>query len=206
MIKTLAKQIGQYKTASIMTPLMTALEVVMDVMIPYITASLIDKGINAGNIQQVYYYGALMLGMAFLSLLFGILAGRFSSYASSGFAANLRSAMYKNIQRFAFSDIDKYSNSAHHRPRAFPPAALHRDVSGHRPPPLAHLHRGDGGAGLLALEHHLARCQTLRASVREIRRPERERSGERGGHSGGEGFRAREIREREVCPCRRGAL
>jgi ATP-binding cassette subfamily B protein len=111
MIKTLAKQIGQYKTASIMTPLMTALEVVMDVMIPYITASLIDKGINAGNIQQVYYYGALMLGMAFLSLLFGILAGRFSSYASSGFAANLRSAMYKNIQRFAFSDIDKYSTS-----------------------------------------------------------------------------------------------
>ena len=111
MIKTLAKQIGQYKTASIMTPLMTALEVVMDVMIPYITASLIDKGINAGNIQQVYYYGALMLGMAFLSLLFGILAGRFSSYASSGFAANLRSAMYRNIQRFAFSDIDKYSTS-----------------------------------------------------------------------------------------------
>ena len=111
MIKTLAKQIGQYKTASIMTPLMTALEVVMDVMIPYITASLIDKGINAGDIQQVYYYGALMLGMAFLSLLFGILAGRFSSYASSGFAANLRSAMYKNIQRFAFSDIDKYSTS-----------------------------------------------------------------------------------------------
>ena len=111
MIKTLAKQIGQYKTASIMTPVMTALEVVMDVMIPYITASLIDKGINAGNIQQVYYYGTLMVGMAFLSLLFGILAGRFSSYASSGFAANLRSAMYRSIQRFAFSDIDKYSTS-----------------------------------------------------------------------------------------------
>lgn len=83
----------------------------MDVLIPYVTASLIDKGINAGDIQNVYYYGAIMLGMAFLSLAFGILAGRFSAYASTGFAANLRSAMYRNIQRFAFSDIDKYTTS-----------------------------------------------------------------------------------------------
>ena len=83
----------------------------MDVLIPYITASLIDKGINAGDLQQVYFYGGVMIGMAFLSLGFGILAGRFSAYASTGFAANLRSAMYRNIQRFAFSDIDKYSTS-----------------------------------------------------------------------------------------------
>lgn len=83
----------------------------MDVLIPYVTASLIDKGINAGDIQNVYYYGAIMLGMAFLSLAFGILAGRSSAYASTGFAANLRSAMYRNIQRFAFSDIDKYTTS-----------------------------------------------------------------------------------------------
>ena len=83
----------------------------MDVLIPYVTASLIDKGINAGDMQQVYYYGAVMVGMAFLSLAFGIMAGRASAYASTGFAANLRSAMYRNIQRFAFSDIDKYSTS-----------------------------------------------------------------------------------------------
>ncbi len=83
----------------------------MDVLIPYVTASLIDKGINAGDIENVYFYGAIMLGLAFLSLAFGILAGRFSAYASTGFAANLRSAMYRNIQRFAFSDIDKYSTS-----------------------------------------------------------------------------------------------
>lgn len=83
----------------------------MDVLIPYVTASLIDKGLNAGNMENVCLYGAIMLGMAFLSLTFGILAGRSVAYASSGFAANLRKAMYRNIQRFAFSDIDKYSTS-----------------------------------------------------------------------------------------------
>ena len=109
MIKTLTKQIGQYRTASVMTPVWTALEVVMDVLIPYVTASLIDRGINAGSMENVYLYGAVMIGMAFLSLAFGIMAGRTVAYASSGFAANLRKAMYRNIQRFAFSDIDKYS-------------------------------------------------------------------------------------------------
>ena len=87
------------------------MEVVMDVLIPYVTASLIDKGLNAGNMENVCLYGAIMLGMAFLSLAFGILAGRSVAYASSGFAANLRKAMYRNIQRFAFSDIDKCSTS-----------------------------------------------------------------------------------------------
>ena len=111
MIRTLYHQIKEYKTASILTPVWTALEVVMDVLIPYVTASLIDRGINAGNMQNVYLYGAVMLAMAFLSLAFGILAGRSVAYASSGFAANLRRAMYRNIQRFAFSDIDKYSTS-----------------------------------------------------------------------------------------------
>ena len=111
MIKTLYQQIRQYRTASLLTPAFTAMEVVMDVLIPYVTASLIDKGINAGDMENVYLYGAIMIGLAFLSLAFGILAGRFSAFASTGFAANLRSAMYRNIQRFAFSDIDKYSTS-----------------------------------------------------------------------------------------------
>lgn len=109
MLKTLTGQIREYRNASILTPIWTAMEVVMDVLIPYVTASLIDKGINAGNMENVWFYGAVMLGMAFLSLAFGILAGRSVAYASSGFAANLRRAMYRNIQRFAFSDIDKYS-------------------------------------------------------------------------------------------------
>lgn len=111
MYNTLVRQIRQYRVSSMLTPFFTALEVVMDVLIPYVTASLIDKGINVGDMQQVYYYGAIMIGMAFLSLGFGILAGRCSAYASTGFAANLRSAMYRNIQTFAFSDIDKYSTS-----------------------------------------------------------------------------------------------
>lgn len=111
MIKTLYNQIGQYWRASLLTPVWTAAEVVMDVLIPYVTASLIDKGIMTGDITQVYYYGLLMIGMAFLSLGFGILAGRSVAYAATGFAANLRSAMYRNIQRFAFSNIDKFSTS-----------------------------------------------------------------------------------------------
>ena len=111
MLRTLTKQIKEYRTASILTPVWTAMEVVMDVLIPYVTASLIDKGLSAGNMENVCLYGAIMLGMAFLSLAFGILAGRSVAYASSGFAANLRKAMYRNIQRFAFSDIDKYSTS-----------------------------------------------------------------------------------------------
>ena len=110
-LKTLYRQIRQYRTASVLTPVFTSLEVMTDVLIPYVTAMLIDRGINAGDMQQVYYYGAMMLGIALLSMVFGILSGRSSAYASSGFAANLRSAMYRNIQKFAFSDIDKYATS-----------------------------------------------------------------------------------------------
>lgn len=111
MLKTLLNQVGRYKTASLLTPVFISLEVVMDVLIPYATAMLIDRGINVGNMHNVYLYGVIMIGMAMLSLAFGILAGRFSAYASSGFASNLRRAMYRNIQQFAFSDIDKYSTS-----------------------------------------------------------------------------------------------
>ena len=111
MLKTLVRQIGNYRNASILTPVWTALEVVLDVLIPYVTALLIDKGLNAADMEGVYFYGAVMLVMAFLSLAFGILAGRSVAFAASGFAANLRRAMYRNIQRFAFSDIDKYSTA-----------------------------------------------------------------------------------------------
>ena len=83
----------------------------MDVLIPYVTALLIDRGISAGNMENVYRYGALMIGLACVSLLLGIMAGRCSAYASTGFASNLRRAMYRNVQTFAFSDIDKFSTS-----------------------------------------------------------------------------------------------
>ena len=110
MIKKLIQQVRQFRTAAFLTPLFTALEVVMGVLIPYVTSWIIDRGIMAGDLKQVYLYGGLMLVMAFFSMLFGILAGRFSAYASSGFASNLRSAMFRNIQTFSFSNIDKYSS------------------------------------------------------------------------------------------------
>lgn len=111
MLKTLLKQVKQYKTASLLTPVFIMLEVVLDVLIPFVTAKLIDYGISAGHMPSVYKYGAIMLVMAFMSMIAAIMAGKYASYASSGFACNLRDAMYNNIQRFAFSDIDKYSTS-----------------------------------------------------------------------------------------------
>ena len=111
MFKTLYRQIGTYWKSSLLTPVLTAAEVVTDVLIPYVTAHLIDRGIVAGDMEQVYRYGAMMMGLALLSLLFGILAARQSARAATGFAANLRSAMYRNIQTFAFSNIDKFSTA-----------------------------------------------------------------------------------------------
>jgi len=111
MFKTLLKQVKQYKTAALLTPLWTTLEVIMGVLIPYVTASIIDKGIGAGSLPDVFKYGGEMIGIAILSLIFGILAGRFAAYSSTGVAANLRLAMYENIQRFSFSDIDKFSTA-----------------------------------------------------------------------------------------------
>ena len=111
MLKTVLKEIRQYKVPALLTPVWTAAEVVLWIFIPYVTASIIDKGINAGDLGAVVRYGGIMLGLAALSLLFGFLAGRFAAYSSTGLAANLRLAMYRNIQRFSFSDIDKFSTA-----------------------------------------------------------------------------------------------
>ena len=111
MIKTLLAQVKQYKSASLLAPVFTAGEVLMEVLIPFVTASIIDKGIEAGNIHQVYWYGGIMLVMAFLSLAFGVLAGRCAAKASSGLACNLREGIYEKVQTFAFSNIDKYSTA-----------------------------------------------------------------------------------------------
>ena len=111
MIKTILGQVGQYKKSSLLSPLFAALEVVMEVLIPYITAQLIDKGIEGGDIGKVYLYGACMIVMAMFSLTFGVLAGKYAANASSGLACNLRESMYENIQRFSFANIDKYSTA-----------------------------------------------------------------------------------------------
>ncbi len=111
MIKTLMGQIKQYKRSTILTPIFSALEVVMEVIIPFVTAMIIDKGINKQDMKAVALYGVLMLVLAFFSLTFGFLAGKYAADASSGFACNLRDSMYENIQRFSFSNIDKYSTA-----------------------------------------------------------------------------------------------
>lgn len=111
MIRTIAEQIKQYKKPSLLAPLFSMLEVVMEVLIPYVIAAIVDKGIATGNMKAVYTYGAVMLMLAMFSLLFGILAGKYAAAASTGLACNLRDSMYENIQRFSFSNIDKFSTA-----------------------------------------------------------------------------------------------
>lgn len=111
MLKTLAKEIRQYKKATILAPVFTGLEVLMEILIPFVTASIIDQGIEAGNMQKVYLYGGIMLVFAVISLFCGVMAGRYAASASSGYACNLRDAMYANIQKYSFSNIDKYSTA-----------------------------------------------------------------------------------------------
>lgn len=111
MIKTLAKCMGKYKKESIITPIFTAVEVFLEILIPFITASIIDKGIQAGDMRKVGIYGGIMLIIAFLSLFCGIQAGKYGAAASTGFACNLREKMYENIQTFSFSNIDKFSTA-----------------------------------------------------------------------------------------------
>ena len=111
MIRTLAKYIGKYKRASALTPCCMVLEVLMEVMIPFVTAAIIDKGIEAGDMQKILLYGGLMIVLALFSLCFGVLGGKYGAEASAGFACNLREAMYENIQTFSFSNIDKFSTA-----------------------------------------------------------------------------------------------
>lgn len=110
-MRTILKQLGQYKRDSILTPVFTGLEVVMEVLIPFITALIIDKGLQAGDMGAVYRYGILMVVMALCSLTFGALAGKYAASASAGFACNLRESMYERIQSFSFSNIDKFSTA-----------------------------------------------------------------------------------------------
>ena len=111
MIKKLVSHLGEYKAASIKTPLFAALEAIMDVLLPTIMAFIIDQGIEKGDMNAVVKYGLLTFLVAAIALLLGVLAGRFAATASTGFAGNLRDAMYENIQHFSFSNIDKYSTA-----------------------------------------------------------------------------------------------
>ena len=111
MLKTLASYIKEFKWPSIATPLMMVLEVLMEILIPTMMASLIDNGVNQGNFTHVTTTGILMVVMAMLSLFFGVMGGRLAAKASTGFARNLRRGMFENIQTFSFANIDKFSTA-----------------------------------------------------------------------------------------------
>ena len=111
MIKKLVSHLGEYKRAAILTPIFSALEAIMDVLLPTIMAVIIDQGIEKGDMNAVVKYGLLTFLVAAIALLLGVLAGRFAATASTGFAGNLRDAMYENIQHYSFSNIDKFSTA-----------------------------------------------------------------------------------------------
>lgn len=108
-MKKVLQQLKQYKRDALSCVGLTALEVVMEILLPFVTARIIDEGLEMGSMPAVYRYGALMVVMAFLSLIFGALAGKFAASASSGLSANLREEIYDTIQTFSFSNIDKFS-------------------------------------------------------------------------------------------------
>ena len=111
MIKKLVSHLGEYKRAAVLTPLFAALEAVMDVLLPTIMAFIIDLGIEKGDMHAIVKYGLLTFLVAAVALLLGVLAGKYAAEASTGFAGNLRDAMYENIQHYSFSNIDKFSTA-----------------------------------------------------------------------------------------------
>lgn len=111
MIKKIAGYVGEYKKAAILSPVFIILEVIADIIIPYLMANMIDIGVGMGDMEYVYKSGLIMVGVSMLALIFGVLSGRYAARASSGFAGNLRKGIYYNIQEFSFANMDKYSTS-----------------------------------------------------------------------------------------------
>ncbi|MGN0333793.1 MAG: ABC transporter transmembrane domain-containing protein, partial [Lachnospiraceae bacterium] len=111
MLKRLLCEVKEYKKASIVTPLFMILEVLMEMVIPFLMASIIDDGVNAGDMQHIYKVGGVMIVVAFIGLFGGMMGGRFGAKASTGFAKNLREAMFNHIQTFSFENIDKFSTA-----------------------------------------------------------------------------------------------
>ena len=111
MIKTLARQIKEYKRASLVTPIFMILEVAMEMVIPLLMASIIDDGVQAGDMKHIFVIGCYMVLAAIVGLFAGVMGGKYGAKASTGFARNLREAMYENIQTFSFSNIDKFSTA-----------------------------------------------------------------------------------------------
>ena len=111
MLKKLLAYVGEYKKVSLLSPLFIAVEVMMEILIPFLMASIIDDGLNKGNMKHIYFIGLLTLLIAMLSLSTGFAAGRCAAKASSGFAKNIRKAVFYKIQNFSFTNIDKFSTA-----------------------------------------------------------------------------------------------
>lgn len=112
MLKALSGYIGQYKKDTILAPVFTVLEVIMEILIPFVTAKIIDEGIQAQNMNNIIFYGVIMVILAFVSLFCGYMSGKYAASATTGLACNLREGMYGKIQTFAFSNIDKFSTAS----------------------------------------------------------------------------------------------
>ncbi len=112
MIKKLFAYAGEYKKFALLTPLLVAGEVILEILIPLIMADLIDKGVDAGNMQLIIKYGVMLVAFAMVALAFGVLSGRTAALGSTGFAKNLRKAMFEHVQDYSFANIDKFSTAS----------------------------------------------------------------------------------------------
>jgi ATP-binding cassette subfamily B protein len=174
IIRKLLGQLGQYKLAAILAPIFTLAAVGLEVLIPYVMALLIDRGISVGDMGQVFQWGAIMLLCALLALLVGASSGVFGSEAATGLAANLRDALFEKVQTYSFGNIDKFSTAGlvtrmttdvTNVQNAFQmvliiatraPITLVASIvmCPHQPKPLGGVLRGHGGAGFRAHLHH----------------------------------------------------
>ena len=166
MLKTLGAQIREFKKDSLLTPVFMILEVFMETIIPLMMASIIDQGVEAGNIHHIYVMGAWMVVAACFSLFCGVMGGKYGARASAGFARNLRKAMYENIQSFSFSNIDKFSIAG-----LVTDQSDLRDVYGvfHQPETGEHLSCCRHHSGHHSRHHHRARASLFYGSFSKVR-------------------------------------
>ena len=161
MIKKLASHLGEYKRAAILTPMFSALEAVMDILLPTIMAFIIDLGIEKGDMNAIVKYGLLTFAVAAIALLLGVLAGKYAAEASTGFAGNLRDAMYENIQHYSFYDHRRDQpaerlpdDGAHVCARPGPSGVRTHHGVQHRRPSDPHLRGGHRLSAGRAGKHH----------------------------------------------------
>ena len=164
MIKKLASHLGEYKGAAIITPILSALEAIMDVLLPLLMSYIIDQGIEKGDMNAVLKYGLLTFLVALFALFLGLMAGRMAAKASAGYAGNLRDAMFERIQRYSFTNIDKFSTAGLVTRMTTDVTNIQnafQDGRHHQPPPDPHLRGGHPVPGAGAELHHVPHHQNL---------------------------------------------